>query len=54
MARHGIASISASAGVLAARPAAGSAVCELHLPEGKRVELHLRLGKRNPLDWINR
>ena len=30
---------------------AGRANCDLHLPEGKPVEIHLKLGRRNPLDW---
>ena len=51
IARHGIEGISASAGVLAAKPRSGQANCELHLPEGKLVEVHLKLGRRNPLDW---
>jgi hypothetical protein len=38
---------------LAAKPLSGSAACDLHLPQGKPVEIHLKLGKRNPLDWVN-
>ena len=53
IARHGIETISASTGALAAKPAADQAVVNLHLPEGKPVEIHLKLGRRNPLDWIN-
>ena len=53
IARHGIESVSASAGALAARPQSGAAACNLHLPEGQPVDLHLKLGPRNPLDWIN-
>ena len=49
--RHGIAQISAPAGVLAARPKTGAANCDLHLPAGKPVELHLTLNRRVPLDW---
>ncbi len=51
IARHGIENISAPAGVLAAKPQSGAADCELHLPEGKPVEIHLTLGRREPLDW---
>ena len=51
IARHGIEQISAPAGVLVAKPKTGEADCELHLPEGKPVELHLKLGRRKPLDW---
>jgi alpha-L-fucosidase 2 len=50
VARYGIDQISAPAGI-AAGFQRGKADCELHLPEGKPVELHLKLGWRNPLDW---
>ena len=53
IARHGIESVSASSGALAAKPQSGEAACDLHLPEGKPVEIHLKLGRRNPLDWVN-
>jgi len=53
IARYGIGEISASSGVLAAKPEPDNAVCELHLPEGKSVEVHLKIGNRNPLDWTN-
>jgi hypothetical protein len=53
IARQGIEQISAPAGVLAAALRPGSANCDLHLPEGMPVELHLKLGRRNPLDWVN-
>lgn len=53
IARQGIEGISASSGALAAKPASGEATCDLHLPEGKPVEIHLKLGRRNPLDWVN-
>lgn len=51
VARHGIEKISAPAGVLAAKPKSGDADCELHLPEDEPVEIHLKLGRREPLDW---
>jgi hypothetical protein len=54
VARHGIEKISAPAGVLAAKPKSGEADCELHLPEGQPVEIHLTLGRREPLDWAGR
>jgi hypothetical protein len=54
IARHGIAEISATAGVLGVRPRSGQADCGLHLPEGKPVEIHLKLARRNPLDWAPR
>ena len=53
IARHGIEDIAAPADVLSTRPGPDSALCELHLPEGRPVEIHLRLGRRNPLDWVN-
>jgi len=53
IARHGIESVSAFAGVLAARPQPGKAACDLHLPEGKPVEVHLKLGRQNPMNWVN-
>jgi len=53
IARYGIEEISASAGVLAVQGQSGEATCNLHLPEGKPVEIHLKIGQRNPLDWIN-
>jgi alpha-L-fucosidase 2 len=53
IARYGIEAITAPADILAAKPPSGSATCDLHLPQGKPVEIHLKLGKRNPLDWVN-
>jgi alpha-L-fucosidase 2 len=53
MARYGIEAITAPADVLAAKPQSGSAACDLHLPEGKAVEIHLKIGRRDPLDWVN-
>jgi alpha-L-fucosidase 2 len=56
IARHGIEAITAPSDVLVAKPQAGAANCDcpLHLPKGKPVEVHLKLGKRNPLDWVER
>ena len=51
IARYGIEEISAPAGVLAAPLQPGKANCDLHLPEGKPVEIHLKLGRHKPLDW---
>lgn len=53
IARHGIEAIFAPSGVLAAKPQAGEAACNLHLPANSPVELHLKLGRRNPMDWVN-
>jgi hypothetical protein len=52
IARYGIGAISASPGVLKAKPQPGKATCDLHLSEGKPVEVHLKLGWRNPLEWV--
>ncbi|MGO9109069.1 MAG: glycosyl hydrolase family 95 catalytic domain-containing protein [Thermoguttaceae bacterium] len=54
IARHGIEKISARASVLAAALRPGAATCDVHLPEGKPVELHLKLGRHKPLDWAAR
>jgi len=51
--RYGIEEISASSGVLEAKPESGEATCNLHLLEGKPVKIHLKIGQRNPLDWVN-
>ena len=53
IARHGIEAISASPGALASKPQPGTAGCDLHLPAGKPVQIHLKLGRRDPLDWVN-
>jgi hypothetical protein len=52
VARHGIEAITAPADVLTAKLQPGIANCDLHLPEGKPVEIHLKLGRNNPLDWV--
>jgi alpha-L-fucosidase 2 len=51
IARYGIEEISAPAGILAAPIQQDKAKCDLHLPEGKPVEIHLKLGSHKPLDW---
>lgn len=53
IARQGIQAVSASPGTLAAKPPSDQSVCELHLPERQPVEIHLKLGQREPLDWVN-
>jgi hypothetical protein len=52
IARYGIEYISATTGVLGAFKK-GNADCELHLPENESVEIHLKLGNHNPLEWVN-
>ena len=52
IARYGIAGITAPADALGTEPQSGAATCDLHLPEGKPVEMHLKLGRRNPLEWV--
>jgi alpha-L-fucosidase 2 len=53
MARHGIDAVSASTGILTTKPQPGEAACDLHLPEGTPVEIHLKIGQRNPMDWVH-
>lgn len=53
IARYGIEGIYATSGALDTKPGQGEAACNLHLPEGKPVEINLKIGQRNPLDWIN-
>lgn len=50
--RHGIETITAPSGVLARTPQPDATTCDLHLPEGKPVRLHLTLGRHKPLDWV--
>jgi len=45
--------ISAPAGVLAAALHQGTANCELHLPENKAVEPHLKIGRHEPMEWVD-
>ncbi len=52
IARYGIEEISASSGALVSEPQSGSATCELNLPEGEAVEIHMKIGNRDTLDWI--
>jgi alpha-L-fucosidase 2 len=53
IARYGIESVSASPGALAEFPQSGSAACRLHLPQGEPIDLHLKIGTRNPLEWVH-
>jgi alpha-L-fucosidase 2 len=53
VARQGIESIAAPAGILAAPLQAGKANVDVHLPEGKPVTLHLKLGHHKPIDWVS-
>jgi hypothetical protein len=52
IARYGIEDISATSGVLGAFKKS-NADCELHLPEKKPVEIHLKIGNQRPLDWVD-
>jgi hypothetical protein len=52
--RYGIEKISAPAGVLAKMPEPDAISCDLHLPKGEPVRLHLALGRNKPLDWVDR
>ena len=51
--RYGIEDIGAPAGVLAAALKRGIANCDLRLPEETPVTIHLKLGSRQPNEWIN-
>ena len=53
IARQGIEAISVSPGFLTAKPRPGEASCELQFRAGKPVQVHLKLGRRNPLEWVN-
>lgn len=52
MARYGIEDITAPSGVLG-EFSKGKANCKLHLPENKAIEIHLKLGHHNPMEWLN-
>ena len=52
IARYGIEDIFAPSGVLG-EFSKYNADCELHLPENKSVEIHLKLGSHNTLEWVN-
>ncbi len=52
IARYGIEALSGSLKLETPNPL-GTATYKLSLPEGKPVEIHLKLGRRNPLDWVN-
>ena len=54
IARYGIEAITAPAGVLAAPLQAGKSTIDVRLPENKPVTFHLKLGRRKPLDWVER
>ena len=51
IARYGIEDISAPSGILK-KFKRSNADCELHLPENESIEIHLKLGQHNPLNWI--
>jgi hypothetical protein len=53
IARQGIEEISAPAGVLAEAVRKGTADCDLHLPENEPVEIHLKIGRHEPLEWVD-
>ena len=52
IARYGIEEISVTAGKLVAPLKRGTADCGLHLPEGKPVDIHLKLGTHKPIEWV--
>ena len=54
MARHGIEAITAPAGALAVPLQAGKADIDVHLPENAPVTFHLKLGRHEPHNWVDR
>jgi hypothetical protein len=52
IARSGIQTITAPAGVLPAQPKPGETTCTLRLPQGTPVMLHMKMGSHTPSDWI--
>lgn len=52
MARYGIETLTCSLKMESANPP-GTATCTLALPKDRPVQIRLKLGHRNPLDWIN-
>lgn len=52
IARYGIERIAAPTGVVAEKFERGMTSCGVHLPEGRRVEIRLELGKLKPIDWV--
>jgi len=53
VARHGIETISAPGGVLAAPLQAGRADVEVRLPANRPVTFRLKLGHHRPIDWVS-
>jgi alpha-L-fucosidase 2 len=52
--RRGYCSLAPGSGALSTKLQPDKAACDLHLLEGKPVEIHLKIGRRDPLDWANR
>jgi hypothetical protein len=52
IARYGIESVAAPAGVLAARLKPDDTTCALHLPQDRPVTLRLKIGSKKPSDWM--
>ena len=53
MARHGIEEITAPGDVLTAPLQSGKANIEVRLPENKPVRFRIKLGGRNPMEWVD-
>jgi len=53
IARYGIEEISAPSAAVSEKPEPGKAACNLKLEEGKPVDIRMKIGDRNPLDWVN-
>ena len=50
--RQGMESVTAPGGVLTSSPKSGAEMVNLRLPESKPVTLHVKVGTRNPADWV--
>jgi alpha-L-fucosidase 2 len=53
IARYGIDEINAPAGILASTFQKGKANCDLHVPDNIPIEIHLKIGKHEPLEWVD-
>lgn len=53
MARCGMEEITAPAGILTAPLRTGEANIDVHLPEKKPVSFHIKLGRHNPIEWVD-
>ena len=52
VARYGIEDITVPSGILASAFQHDKTNCEIHLPEKKPVDIHMKLGNQKPTDWV--